>query len=157
MIAAAAGAVLLVRRACMRPRAWGVAVGVLAAAPAVVPFLANGRVGTLGWSFDNDISIHLLWADAYRSQAIEAINALPPSYPLGPHALVGTFAQGLGIGVDYTFTGYEIAIVVITAWTTLAVLDRVSWWGKAVVAIVTANVFLLASYYGEASFFIAYR
>jgi hypothetical protein len=152
LLLAIGGGVLMVRRACQRPSAGGIAIGIPALLASLIPFAANGRGGTLGWGFYNDMSVHLLWADAYRSKAIAAINPLPAAYPLGPHALVATVAQGLGIGVDDAFTAMQVAVVVITAWTTLAVLGRLRWWGRVVVATITANVFLLASYFGEGAF-----
>ncbi|TMK98957.1 MAG: hypothetical protein E6G34_05475 [Actinobacteria bacterium] len=151
-VLALAGATLLIRAPSLRPRLSGVLMGVPAFVASLLPFAANGRSGVFGWSFYNDMSIHLLWADAYRSKAIAAINALPSSYPLGPHALAGTVAQGLGIGVDKGFTAMQIAVVVITAWTALGALGRVTWWGRVAVVTVAANVYLLASYYGEGAF-----
>src|SRR5271167_2733636 len=86
------GGALMVREPRLRPPVGGLLAGVPAGFAALIPFAANGRFGTFGWSFYNDMSVHLLWAEAYRSQAVAAINALPASYPLGPHALVATVA-----------------------------------------------------------------
>ncbi|HWX74608.1 MAG TPA: hypothetical protein VNZ05_04830 [Solirubrobacteraceae bacterium] len=152
LLLALAGAALLLRDGRARPSLGGVLLGLPALLAALIPFAANGRFGVLGWSFDNDMASHLLWADAYRSQAIAAINPLPPGYPLGPHALVASVAQGLGIGVDDAFTGLQISVLVLIAWTSLAVLGRLAWWGRAVVATLTATTYMLASYYGEGAF-----
>jgi hypothetical protein len=152
LLLAVAGAVLLVRDRRLRPSLGAVLIGLPTLLAALIPFAANGRFGVLGWSFDNDMASHLLWADAYRSQAIAAINPLPPGYPLGPHALVASVAQGLGIGVDDAFTGFQISVLVLIAWSTLAVLGRVAWWGRVIVATLTATVYMVASYYGEGAF-----
>jgi hypothetical protein len=152
LLLALAGAALMVWRRRLRPSVGGILIGLPVLLAALVPFAVNGRFGVLGWSFDNDMASHLLWADAYRSQAIAAINPLPPGYPLGPHALVASVAQGLGVGVDDAFTGMQISVLLLIAWTALAALERVAWWGRLIVATLTATVYLLAAYYAEGAF-----
>src|SRR5207237_1772537 len=77
------------RLAAIRGLAVPATTGVLAAVGAAIPFLANGRVGLPGVSFDNDTSAHLLWAETLRSPAVGVrYGGLPTGYPLGPHSLV---------------------------------------------------------------------
>src|SRR5690349_16608504 len=57
------GALLLLRSAAHRPPLLGVIGAIPVIALTALPFLAAGQTGVLGWSFDNDMSFHLLWAD----------------------------------------------------------------------------------------------
>jgi hypothetical protein len=147
-----AGLVLLIREPALRPRP----SVLLCAAPvflfALLPFVANGRVGILGVSFDNDMQSHLLWAEAIRSPAVAKVAPLDAAYSLGPHALTAVLAQGTGIRVDYVFTGVTMAALILLAWTALGPLRRVGWPGRAFVATMTATTFLVAGYYGQGSF-----
>jgi hypothetical protein len=130
--------------------------GLVAAAPVallgLVPFIVAGRVGTLGVNFDNDMSAHLEWVEAYMSQAVARISPLPPSYPLGPHAVVAALSAGLGIRSDLAFVGFTFALPVLTAWTALHVLRRPSWLGQLLVATVAGMPYLVAAYYGQGAF-----
>lgn len=130
--------------------------GLLAALPVVVltlvPFLAAGRAGILGTTLDNDMAVHLWWAEAYVSHAAAAAAPLPPDYPLGPHAMVGALAKGLDLGVDGAFTGWTMALPLLTAWTALALARRAAWFKQMVVATVVGMPFLIAAYYGQGSF-----
>ena len=130
--------------------------GLFAATPvallALVPFIANGRAGTLGVGFDNDMAAHLAWAEAYMSNAVAQIAPLPGSYPLGPHAVVAALSAGLGIRVDLAFAGLTLAIPVLTAWTALHVLRRPFLWGQLLVATVVGMPYLVAAFYGEGAF-----
>lgn len=147
-----AGLALQVREPALRPRA----TDLLAALPTLLlvllPFAANGRAGTLGVSFDNDMHAHLLWAEAIRAPVVARVTSLNASYPLGPHALCAVLAQATGIRVDYAFAGETMAIPILLAWTTLVALRRVGWLGKAFVATMSALTFMVASYYGEGAF-----
>jgi hypothetical protein len=130
--------------------------GLLAAVPVAllcaVPFLSAGRAGTLGWSFNNDMASHLLWADAYRSDLIEAVNPLMPDYPLGPHALAAVVAQGLGVGVERAFAGVTIAATIVLGWTALAALRRPRPWGSFFVVPLVGMPFLIAAYFAQGAF-----
>jgi hypothetical protein len=131
--------------------------GLLAAAPvallALVPFAAVGHGGILGTSLDNDMAAHLLFAETYVSTAAEHLHPeLVGLYPLGPHASVALIAKGFGIRVDHAFTGWTLALPVLTAWTALALLRRSAWLKQVVIATVVAMPFLVAAYYGQGSF-----
>jgi len=147
-----AGIMLMVREPAQRPPL----TGVLAAAPvallALVPFLSAGRAGTLGVTVNNDMAAHLIWADAYRSQIVEQINTLPSDYPLGPHALAASLAQGLGARVDYTFAGLTIALPILLAWTALGALKAAGLLRSAALALIVGIPFVVAGYYGQGSF-----
>ena len=76
----------------------------------LIPFFANGRVGLLGPSFNNDSHFHL-WA-AEHLLAGEAVpqNVLGGGYPLGPHGLVAALASGSGSGIEAGFIALLMVI-----------------------------------------------
>lgn len=131
-------------------------LGLLAAAPvallALVPFLAAGRGGILGVTVNNDMTVHLAFVEGFISPAVAETYSLPRDYPLGPHALAAALSKGLGIEADLAFSGWTMAIPIISAWTVLSAARRASWFGKAVAATVTGMPFLVAAYYGQGSF-----
>jgi hypothetical protein len=147
-----AGVALLIREPALQPSP----ADLLTAAPVLflvlAPFLASGRAGTLGLSFDNDMHAHLLLAEAIRSPSVARVTSLAAGYPIGPHALCAVLAQATGMRVDYAFAGETMAIPILLAWTTLAALRRVGWLGKTFVASMVATTFMVASYYAEGSF-----
>ncbi len=147
-----AGLVLWWLRPAQRPPLSGLAAGIPVAFLALVPFLASGRAGTLGVSFDNDMGAHLLLAEGYRSAAVAKVWPLLAEYPLGPHALTATLAQGTGARTDLVFAGVTFAAPVLLGWTALGAVRNASWAGKTVVAIVVGIPFLIASYYAEGAF-----
>jgi hypothetical protein len=146
-----AGLALWLRRPEHRPPLGDVLAGAPVVLLVLVPFAAAGRGGTLGVSVNNDMGVHMLLAEAYRSQAVANVTPLLPDYPLGPHALVAAFV-GLGVRTDLAFAGLTAAGPILLAWTALTSVPRVSWPGRAVTATVVGMPFLIAAYYGEASF-----
>jgi len=135
-----------------RPPLFGLAAAAPVALLALVPFIVAGRAGTLGVAFDNDMAAHMAWVEAYMSQAVALVAPLPVSYPFGPHAVVAALSAGLGIRVDMAFTGFTIALPVLTAWTALHALRRPNWLGQLLMATVVGMPFLVAAYYGEGAF-----
>jgi hypothetical protein len=148
----AGGLVLMIRRPAHRPPWKDCLAGLPVALLVLVPFVAAGHAGTLGMSFDNDMAEHLLLAEAYRSNAVASVSPLLSDYPLGPHALAGMLAEGLGIRIDLAFAGLTAATPLLLAWTALACLRGVRWIGRATVATVVGIPFLIAAYYGQGSF-----
>jgi hypothetical protein len=124
----------------------------VAALGAAIPFIANGRVGLLGVSLDNDTSTHLIYAEGLRSGVSRAHYAVSSSYPLGPHSLADTLSTGLGIRLDLAFTGLQIATVLITALVAANALRNESGWKRVIVGVLAALFYLVASYYAEGSF-----
>lgn len=146
------GAASMIQAPAQRPPVAGLCAGVPAFVLGLVPFLANGRAGTLGVSFNNDMASHLAWAEAYRSEAIARILTLDANYPLGPHALVGALADGLGTRVDLGFAGLTLAVPVLLAWTAQAGLVGAGLAGRLLVGALVGMPFLVAGYYGQGSF-----
>ncbi len=73
-------------------------------------------------------------------------------YPLGPHSLVATVAQALGIDMDMSLIGLLVAIPVVTTMAALRGLAGAQWLVRALAALVVAFAYLLAAYYGEGAF-----
>ncbi|CAN5140772.1 hypothetical protein BH20ACT16_BH20ACT16_00630 [soil metagenome] len=140
-------AALLARRA-LDPAL--LALVVLAAT--LIPFVANGRVGLLGPSFNNDSRLHM-WAAEYllAGQPVPG-TVLGGGYPLGPHGLVAAFAGCLGIGVETGFVVLLMVVPVLTAFTARAVLTDLRTPSALIVALLTSLTYLLASYYAQAAF-----
>jgi hypothetical protein len=128
----------------------------LAALPVVflvmVPFLASGRGGILGVTINNDMTVHLAFVEGFLHPAVAEAFPLPTDYPLGPHALAALLSKGLGIEADLAFSGWTMAIPIISAWTAVAVARDAPWYGKAIAATVCSMPFLVAAYYGQGSF-----
>jgi hypothetical protein len=143
---------LWARRPEHRPPLADLVAGLPVALLVLVPFIASGRAGTLGQSVNNDMGAHMLLAEAYRSQAVAHVSPLLPDYPLGPHALVAALVAGLRIRTDLAFAGLTAAAPILLAWTALASVQAVRWRGRLVASTVIGLPFLIAAYYGEASF-----
>lgn len=128
----------------------------LAALPVVllvlVPFLAAGRGGILGVTVNNDMTVHLAIVEGFLSSAVADVFPLPGDYPLGPHAMAALLSRGLGISPDFAFSGWTMAIPILTAWTVLSAARNAAWYGKAIAATVVAMPYLVAAYYGQGSF-----
>src|SRR6185503_19090628 len=72
-----------------------------------IPFAVSGRWGLLGVGFNNDLGLHLAWAEWLRSGFGPAAD---PGYPLGPHGLAVATATVPGIGLGQAFLGEIVAI-----------------------------------------------
>jgi hypothetical protein len=99
-----------------------------------IPFAIAGHWGLLGVGFNNDLGLHLAWAEWLRSGFGPAAD---PGYPLGPHGLAVATATAPGIGLGSAFLGEIVAIGVLTGLTALGALrqmtpaptsnDRLTW------------------------------
>ena len=118
---------------------------------ASLPFIANGRFGILGVSVDDDMASHLFWADVLRS-GNSVPELIPPSYPIGPHALAATLARLLHTDVDHTFIAVLVVVPVLTAITALSVLGALSPMARLGAAVLVGLPYLAASYLGQGSF-----
>lgn len=151
-VATIAAAIYVLRDRAMHPPV----LDVLAAFPVgmltLVPFLAAGREGTLGISFNNDMASHLIWAEAIRSEQVEAVTPLPGFYPLGPHGLAAALSEGLGADLELVFAGLTAAACVLLGWTALGLLRDAPWPARFVVAPLVGMPFLVAAYFGQSSF-----
>lgn len=130
----------------------GLAVAVAILVFVSIPFLANARVGVLGVSLLNDTHWHLLLAEGLRRPSISAYG-YGVGYPLGPHAVAATFAQGLGSDVDKTLTGVLIAAPLLTGLTALGMLRDLRSRGRRwLVAVLSGVPYLAAAWYIQSAF-----
>jgi hypothetical protein len=114
-----------------------------------IPFAISGRWGLLGVGFNNDLGLHLAWAEWLRSGFGPAAD---PGYPLGPHGLAVATAAVPGIGLGQAFLGEIVAIGVMTGLTALGALRGMSPGRRTLAAAMVAVPYLAASYYAQAAF-----
>jgi hypothetical protein len=127
----------------------GALIAVLLALVLSIPFAISARWGMLGVGFNNDLGLHLAWAEWLRS----GLGPTPEAgYPLGPHALAGSVAALPGIGLGQAFVGQVLAIGVLTALTALTALGDLGRWRRALAGLLVAISYLGASYYVQGAF-----
>ncbi len=115
-----------------------------------IPFAVSGRWGLLGVGFNNDLGLHLAWAEWLRSGFGPAPE---PGYPLGPHGLAVAVAAVPGIGLGQAFLGEIFAIGMLTGLTALAALREMSPRARRpLAAALVALPYLAASYFAQAAF-----
>jgi len=114
-----------------------------------IPFAVSGRWGLLGVGFNNDLGLHLAWAEWLRSGFGPAPD---PGYPLGPHGLAVATAVVPGINLAQAFLGEIIAIGVMTGFTALGALRGMSPGRRTIAAAMVALPYLAASYFAQAAF-----
>ena len=148
-----AAAVLLWRRpgagggASLLREGWPVAL--IVALAFSIPFAVSGRWGIIGVGFNNDLGLHLAWAEWLRSGLGPAPEA---GYPLGPHALAAGIAALPGIGLGQAFVGEIFAIGILTALVTLTALDDLGPGRRVLAAVLVAIPYLGASYFAQGAF-----
>jgi len=146
-----AAAIVFVRPERIGPEALrrGLPVAIVVALVLSIPFAISGRWGLLGVGFNNDLGLHLAWAEWLRSGA----GPLPdPGYPLGPHGLAVATAAVPGIGLGQAFVGEVFAIGVLTGLTTLAALPGFGSGRRLLAATLVAVSYLGASYFAQGAF-----
>jgi hypothetical protein len=124
-------------------------VALLVALAFSVPFALSGRWGIIGVGFNNDLGLHLAWAEWLRSGLGPAPEA---GYPLGPHALAAAVAALPGIGLGQAFVGEVFAIGILTALVALAALDDLGSVRRLLAAVLVAIPYLGASYFAQGAF-----
>jgi hypothetical protein len=127
----------------------GLPVAIAVALVLSIPFAVSGRWGLLGVGFNNDLGLHLAWAEWLRNGLGPAPEA---GYPLGPHALAAAGAALPGIGLGQAFVGEIFAIGVLTALTALAALGDLGPVRRVLAATLVAISYLGASYFAQGAF-----
>ncbi len=127
----------------------GVPVAIVVLLILAIPFAVSGRWGLLGVGFNNDLGLHLAWAEWLRSGFGPAPD---PGYPLGPHGLAVAIAAVPEIGLGQAFLGEIVAIGVLTGLTALGALRDLSPLRRTIAAAMVAVPYLAASYYAQAAF-----
>jgi hypothetical protein len=114
-----------------------------------VPFAMTARWGLLGVGFNNDLGLHLAWAEWLRS----GTGPTPePGYPLGPHGLAVAVAAVPGIGLGQAFVGQILAIGVLTGLSALGALPGLGASRRLLAATMVATTYLAASYFAQGAF-----
>ncbi|HTT95544.1 MAG TPA: hypothetical protein VMF55_12795 [Solirubrobacterales bacterium] len=127
----------------------GVATALVVAIVLSFPFAVTGRWGLLGVGFNNDLGLHLAWAEWLRSGAGPSPD---PGYPLGPHGLAVATAAFPGIGLGEAFIGEIFAIGILTGLTALGALRGIAAWRRVVGALLVTVTYMAASYFAQAAF-----
>lgn len=137
-------------RADLPPASLGlwVAIGVTVLA-LLVPFLISARWGLLGMGYNNDLGLHLAWAEWLRS----GFGTEPSDgYPLGPHGLSAALSFLPRLSLGPIFIGQLMAIVLLTVLTAWSAVDRLAGWRRPLAAVLIGLPYLMASYYAQAAF-----
>ncbi|MGE5335819.1 MAG: hypothetical protein ACM3JL_00130, partial [Nitrososphaerota archaeon] len=134
-----------------RPHLWreGLPVALLVLLVLAIPFAVSNRWGLLGVGFNNDLGLHLAWAEWLRSGFGPAPDA---GYPLGPHGLAVATAAVPGIDLGQAFLGEIIAIGLMTALTALGALQAMTPTRRTIAAAMVALTYLGTSYYAQGAF-----
>jgi hypothetical protein len=119
---------------------------------ASIPFAVEGRFGVLGTGFNVDMSQHLFAADWLADPSALVPGLVDQGYPLGPHSLAVAAAELDGGNVVHGFGGLTIAIPVIAAVSSLAVLKELPPVRRAFAATLVALPYLFASYLAQGQF-----
>jgi len=151
VLLAVVAAVVVWRLDYAAPGTWreGLPVALVIVLVLSIPFAVSGRWGLLGVGFNNDLGLHLAWAEWLRSGFGPAAD---PGYPLGPHGLAVATASVPGIGLGQAFLGEIVAIGVMTGLTALGALRALSPGRRTLAAAMVALPYLAASYYAQAAF-----
>src|SRR3984885_4270018 len=150
LIVVAAGVVWR-EREYAAPGAFGVGVSVALVIAIVLsfPFAVSGHWGLLGVGFNNDLGLHLAWAEWLRSGAGPAPD---PGYPLGPHGVAVAVAAFPRLRLGQSFIGEIFAIGILTGLTALGALREIAAWRRVVGATLVAVTYMAASYFAQAAF-----
>ncbi|HWT90113.1 MAG TPA: hypothetical protein VN179_03265 [Solirubrobacterales bacterium] len=151
VLLALAAAAVVWRSDYRAPGAWreGLPVALVVLLALSIPFAVSGRWGLLGMGFNNDLGLHLAWAEWLRSGFGPDAE---PGYPLGPHGLAVATAAVPGIGLGQAFIGEIVAIGVMTGLTALGALRKLAPGRRTLAAAMVALPYLAASYYAQAAF-----
>jgi len=127
----------------------GLLVALAVALVLSIPFAITGRWGPLGVGLNNDLGLHLAWAEWLRS----GLGPAPDTgYPLGPHGLAVAVAAAPGIGLGQAFVGEIFAIGVLTGLTALGALPGMAPGRRLPAATLAAVPYLAASYFAQGTF-----
>ena len=127
----------------------GLPVAIALALVLAIPFAVSGRWGFLGVGFNNDLGLHLAWAEWLR----DGFGPTPEAgYPLGPHGLAFAIGELPRIGLGEAFLGEIVAIGILTGLTALGALGRLGGWRRTLAAAMVAIPYLAASYYAQGAF-----
>ncbi len=133
------------------PGTWraGLPVAIAVGLALAIPFAISGRWGIIGVGFNNDLGLHLAWAEWLRS----GFGPTPEAgYPLGPHGLAVAVAAVPGIGLGQAFVGEIFAVSILTGLSALAALGELGAARRTLAAGMVALTYLAASYFAQGAF-----
>src|ERR1700744_3702947 len=113
------------------------------------PFAVSGHWGLLGVGFNNDLGLHLAWAEGLRSGTGPEPD---PGYPLRPHGLAVPPAACPGISLGQAFIGEIFAIGMLTGLPALGALRGIATWRRVLGATLVTVCYMAASYFAQAAF-----
>jgi hypothetical protein len=119
---------------------------------ALIPYVANGRFGILGLSFNNDLSAHIPWTRALADPDVVAAVSPTSGYPVGPHSLVAALSSATGIEVQWAFTGLLLALLAMIGWAALPLLDGLSRPRRLLGALLVSVAYAVSAFYVQAGF-----
>lgn len=151
LAAAAASALRLRGRVRWRSLAVGAPTAGLILAGASLPFAANRRFGPLGATVNDDLALHLEFADILALGG-RAERGVDTAYPVGPHSVVASLSDLLGLGIEQAFLGFILALPVIAGLTALAALAHLPERVQPIGAVLVGLGYLSAAYLAQASF-----
>lgn len=124
-------------------------VGLIAALILTIPFVITGHWGLLGMGYNNDLGLHLAWAEWLRS----GFGTEPSDgYPLGPHGLSAALSFIPDFALGRVFIGQVMAIAVLTVMTAWAAVEPLGRWRRILAALLVGLPYLMVSYYAQAAF-----
>jgi hypothetical protein len=143
----------------LRGRAWGpeaariaLPAALLALLLASIPFIASGHIGIPGVGVNNDMGGHLIYADWLEDRQGPAPRGVDIGYPVGPHGLAATVSEVIGSEPLRGLLGLLLAIPVLTAVTSTAILWTYSPVARAVGGALVALPYMAASTLGISGF-----
>lgn len=123
--------------------------GLIAALLLGIPFVISGHWGLLGMGYNNDLGLHLAWAEWLRSGfGTEASDG----YPLGPHGLTAALSGLPTMELGRVFIGQIAAIAVLSVMTAWAAVEPLGRWRRLLAALLVGLPYLIVSYYAQAAF-----
>jgi len=125
------------------------AATVLTLAITSIPFAVTGHWGLLGMGYNNDLGLHLAWAEWLRS----GFGTEPSDgYPLGPHGLAASLSFLPKVTLGPAFIGQVMAISILTVMTAWAALEKLGDWRRLLASILVGLPYLMAAYFAQGAF-----
>lgn len=123
--------------------------GLIAALLVTIPFWVSAFWGLLGMGYNNDLGLHLAWAEWLRS----GFGTEPgDGYPLGPHGLTAALTALPEFGLGRVFIGQVMAIAVLAVMTGWAAVEPLGRWRRLLAALLVGLPYLMVSFYAQAAF-----
>ena len=130
----------------------GLPVALVTLALAAIPFVVEGRFGVLGTGFNVDMSQHLFAADWLADPVGSTPGLVEQGYPLGPHGVAAAAAELAGGNLVQGFNGVTLAVPVLAALSSLAILRELPPLRRVVGASLVALPYVVASYLAQGQF-----